>query len=259
MLPVNRGVFAMLRPALFLSLVSLLCLPSTALFAQARDAQLNERLLLASPTMIEADAALLDYMTALAEPAYASNCASCHGADLAGRDGVPNLADYDWLWGVTGAEPTSIEPVFEIMQTILYGIRDRDCPDDVKQYGACPDTRYSEMPAYKELGFTEAQVDDLVQYVLMLAGQDHDADAATRAAGFSGVCAECHGADGYGYKPFGGPDLTDAVWLYGGTPQAIRTSIADGRLGVCPPWANKLDAATIKALAVYIYRKGQGY
>ena len=49
------------------------------------------------------------------------------------------------------------------------------------------------------------------------------------------------------------------VWLYGGTSQAIRESIANGRLGVCPPWAGTLDAATIKALAVYLYRKSQGY
>lgn len=232
---------------------------ASAVQAQERTREMDERLLLASPNTIEADSALLDYMTALAEPAYSAHCASCHGADLAGREGVPNLADYDWLWGVTGSEPTASEPVFEIMQTILYGIRDRDCPDDVKQYGACPDTRYSEMPAYKELGFTDAQIDDLVQYVLMLSGQEHDADAAARASSLSGVCAECHGADGYGYKPFGGPDLTDSVWLYGGTPQAIRASIANGRMGVCPPWAGTLDAATIKALAVFIYRKAQGY
>ncbi|MGV3592188.1 MAG: c-type cytochrome [Gammaproteobacteria bacterium] len=239
---------------LFLTLLA----PVAAL-AQAHVPEMDERLLLASPTTIDADPVLLAYMTTLAEPAYRTHCASCHGDDLAGRDGVPNLADYDWLWGITGAEPTSSEPMFEIMQTILYGIRDRDCPDDVKSYGACPDTRYSEMPAYKDLGFTDAQIDDLVQYVLMLSGQDHDAAAVERASANSGLCAECHAADGYGYKPFGGPDLTDSVWLYGGTPQAIRASIADGRLGVCPPWAATLDAATIKALAVYLYRKSQGY
>jgi len=232
---------------------------ASAVHAQDRVPAMDERLLLASPNTIDAEPELLAYMTSLAEPAYSRHCASCHGADLAGRDGIPNLADYDWLWGITGSEPTASEPVFEIMQTILYGIRDRNCPDDVKQYGACPDTRYSEMPAYRELGFTDAQIDDLVQYVLMLSGQDHDAAAVERAASITGLCAECHAADGYGYKPFGGPDLTDAVWLYGGTPQQIRASIADGRLGVCPPWAGTLDAATIKALAVYLYRKSQGY
>lgn len=236
----------------------LVCIPS-ALLAQARSPALDERLLLASPTTLESDAELLAYMEALAEPAYATHCAACHGADFAGREGVPNLADYDWLWGITGAEPTASEPVFEIMQTILYGIRDRDCPDDVKSYGACPDTRYSEMPSYKELGLSDAEIDDLVQYVLMLSGQDFDAAAVERSARNNGLCAECHAADGYGYKPFGGPDLTDSVWLYGGSVPAIRASIAAGRLGTCPPWAGTLDYTTIKALAVYLYRKSQGY
>jgi cytochrome c oxidase cbb3-type subunit 3 len=172
---------------------------------------------------------------------------------------IPNLADYDWLWGITGSEPTASEPMFEIMQTILYGIRDRDCADAVKRYGACPDTRYSEMPAYKALDFSDRDIDDLVQYVLMLSAQDFDATAVERAAPHAMLCAECHGPDSYGYKPYGGPDLTDAVWLYGGTAEKIRETIANGRLGTCPPWASKLDAVTIKALSVYLYRKSQGY
>jgi hypothetical protein len=102
---------------------------------------LDERLLLASPDTIAADAALDAHMTALAEAAVASHCAGCHGADLQGRTGVPNLVDYDWLWGVTGMEMTTVEPVLEIMQTILYGVRNTNCPDAIKRYGGCPDTR----------------------------------------------------------------------------------------------------------------------
>lgn len=240
------------------ALACLVPLLAGAEFALAQP-ELDARLLVASPLTIENEPALLARMTALAEPAYATHCAACHGADFKGREGVPDLSDYDWLWGITGSEPTASEPVFEIMQTILYGVRDRNCSEDVKRYGACPDTRYSEMPAYSELGFTPAQIDDLVQYVLMLSGADFDAAAVERAQGDSGLCAECHGPEGYGYKPFGGPDLTDSVWLYGGTQEQIRASIAAGRLGTCPPWAGTLDAVTIKALAVLLYRKSQGY
>ena len=49
-----------------------------------------------------------------------------------------------------------------------------------------------------------------------------------------------------GYKPYGGPDLTDDVWIYGGDRGAITASISAGRMGRCPAWVDKLDAATIK-------------
>jgi cytochrome c oxidase cbb3-type subunit 3 len=221
---------------------------------------LDERLLQASPTTIEADAALLQHMNTLAESAYAANCSACHGADYTGDKGVPDLSDYEWLWAIDGSEPTSAEPVFAIMQTILYGIRDRDCADSVKRYGACPDTRYSEMPAYgsEAIGFSDQELDDLVDYVFMLSGQEFSADAVARAAPNSVLCAECHGPDGYGYRPYGGPDLTDGVWLHGGTREQIREVLKNGSLGNCPPWTGKLDMVTIKALAVYLYRKSMG-
>jgi cytochrome c oxidase cbb3-type subunit 3 len=57
--------------------------------------------------------------------------------------------------------------------------------------------------------------------------------------------------------PYGGPDLTDDVWI-GGDRGAITASIAAGRMGRCPAWADKLEAATIKSLAVYLWRKIQG-
>ncbi len=214
---------------------------------------LRERLLVASPNMIADDPELHAYMTQLAEVAVEQHCASCHGPALEGQIGVPNLVDYDWLWGVTGFEMTSVEPVMIIMQTILHGVRDTDCPDEVKRYGACPDTRYSEMPAYGHMG--DDTLDDLVEYVLGLSGHQVDEAAAERASALWPVCTECHGAEGFGDKLYGGPDLTNDIWLYGAERGQIRDVIATGRLGYCPPWVDVLDAATIKALAVYIYER----
>lgn len=236
-------------------LFMLCCLCSIPLQAQS---DLNERLLLASPGTIAADTGLASQMNMLAEAAVSQHCAGCHGADLQGKEGVPSLVDYEWLWGVTGMEMTAAEPVMQIMQTILYGVRDTDCDDATKRYGACPDTRFSEMPGYGTLGFTGQQVDDLVDYVFDLAGEAADAAAIARVAGITGLCAECHGEEGYGVKMYGGPDLTDAVWLYGSSREQVRDVIFNGRKGVCPPWAQRLDAATIKALAVYLYDKSMG-
>ncbi len=52
---------------------------------------------------------------------------------------------------------------------------------------------------------------------------------------FADNCAACHGLKGHGTTAVGAPDLTDADWLWGGTPEAIMKSILDGRTGVMPP------------------------
>lgn len=225
-------------------------------FAQS---SLDEKLLLASPDVIAADAELTAHMEGLAQTAINDHCAACHGADLTGQTGVPNLVDFDWIWGVTGFEMTQAEAVFEIMQTILYGVRNVDCPDDIKRYGGCPDTRFSQMPAYTELNFTEAQLNGMVDYVYSLAGRDHDAVAVEQVAGLTELCVECHGDTGAGYKPFGGPDLTDDVWLFGDSRELVMDVIANGRTESCPAWNTVLSASSIKALSVYIYNQSMGY
>ncbi|MDD5392626.1 MAG: cytochrome-c oxidase, cbb3-type subunit III [Thiothrix sp.] len=50
---------------------------------------------------------------------------------------------------------------------------------------------------------------------------------------FLSYCALCHGSDGKGAKGF--PNLADADWLYGGTPDQIKQSIMMGRQGAMPP------------------------
>ncbi len=220
---------------------------------------LAESLLNASPETIRANPELLSYMNDLAETAITENCASCHGADLTGDGAVPNLVDYEWIWGIDGFEMTAVESVMEIMQTILYGVRNTECAEEIKMFGACPDTRYSEMPAYGELGWDENKLNNMVDYVLFLSGEDVNPFAVEAASGDWPICVECHNVDGTGYTPFGGPDLTDDIWLFGSSGQEIYDVLATGRMGVCPAWAEELDATTIKALSVYIYNKANGF
>jgi len=52
---------------------------------------------------------------------------------------------------------------------------------------------------------------------------------------FMNYCAQCHGSDARGSKSF--PNLTDNDWLWGGTPEAIKETITNGRNGVMPPMA----------------------
>ena len=48
------------------------------------------------------------------------------------------------------------------------------------------------------------------------------------------------------------PLLTDNDWLWGGTPEAIQTTITDGRVGVMPPWGPVLGEQGVKDVAHYV-------
>jgi cytochrome c oxidase cbb3-type subunit 3 len=67
---------------------------------------------------------------------------------------------------------------------------------------------------------------------------------------FLNNCAQCHASDGAGSRGF--PNLTDIEWLWGDTPEAIKTSIAEGRLGVMPPWGPVLGEQGVKDAAHYV-------
>lgn len=68
---------------------------------------------------------------------------------------------------------------------------------------------------------------------------------------FANNCAGCHGADARGSKGF--PNLADGDWLYGGTHDKIKESIANGRQGVMPPMAAAVGSADdVRNVANYV-------
>ncbi len=73
-----------------------------------------------------------------------------------------------------------------------------------------------------------------------------------------GGCLACHGEEGKGNQEFGAPNLTDNIWLYGGTKAAIKHQIETGHGGVMPAWVDRLDPVTIKKLALYVHSLGGG-
>jgi cytochrome c oxidase cbb3-type subunit 3 len=52
---------------------------------------------------------------------------------------------------------------------------------------------------------------------------------------FMNNCSQCHGSDARGSKRF--PNLTDSDWLHGGTPDKIKETLVQGRIGNMPPMA----------------------
>ncbi len=67
---------------------------------------------------------------------------------------------------------------------------------------------------------------------------------------FLNYCSTCHGSDARGAAGF--PNLRDSDWLYGGTPEAIKTSIMNGRNGIMPPMGAALGADGVKTVVAYV-------
>jgi cytochrome c oxidase cbb3-type subunit 3 len=61
-------------------------------------------------------------------------------------------------------------------------------------------------------------------------------------------CSGCHANGGGGM----GPALMDDKWIYGSHPQAIFSSIVEGRPNGMPSWRNKITDAQVWQLVAYI-------
>ena len=210
---------------------------------EAANGPMRDRLVAADLAAIKDDPELLQFATSAGAAVFRTNCSQCHGSGAAGvqASGYPNLLDDDWLWG--GA-------MEDIHTTITHGIR--NTTDD--------EARYSQMPAFGVDGLLEApQIDAVVQHVLAISGQEHDAALATEGATvFAENCAACHTEAGTGDRTQGAPNLTDAIWLYGGTVDDLTYTINNARFGVMPNWNQRLSEADIRSVALYVHGLGGG-
>ena len=160
---------------------------------------------------------------------FVNNCAACHGSDGRGAPGFPNLTDRDWLWGGT---PEAI------VQSIAQG-------------------RISAMPAWREALGGDSGVEDVLRYVMSLSGRELPAgDLANGKAKFATICSACHGPDGRGSQQLGAPNLTDQIWLNGGSVVAVRESIANGRHAEMPAHLERLGQTRVNLLAAYVVSLG---
>ena len=209
----------------------------------AANAAIKERLIAADLNAIGADPELAAFAERAGAAVFRTNCATCHGAGAAGVQslGYPNLLDDDWLWGGT---------MEDIYLTIAHGIRNTTDPE----------ARYSEMPKFGADGILDdTQIAQVVEHVLAISGQEHDAAlAAEGATVFAENCAACHMEDGSGDRAQGAPRLNDAIWLYGGTREAITESVTYARFGVMPNWKTRLSEDEIRAVAFYVHSLGGG-
>ncbi|PZR00795.1 MAG: cytochrome-c oxidase, cbb3-type subunit III [Cereibacter sphaeroides] len=209
----------------------------------AANAPMRERLVAADLTAINSDPELLQFATNAGASVFRTNCSQCHGSGAAGvqAGGFPNLLDDDWLWGGS---------INDILMTVIHGIRNTSDPE----------ARYSEMPAFgKDKMLEPAQIDAVVQFVMSLTNAaENPALVPEGKQVFAENCASCHGDNGKGNREFGAPNLTDAIWLYGGDKNSITYSVANARFGVMPNWNTRLSEADMRSVAVYVHGLGGG-
>ncbi len=167
---------------------------------------------------------------AIGQRLFLTYCSTCHGSDAKGAPGFPNLADKDWLYG---GSPESIK------ESILNG-------------------RSGVMPAMGAALGGDKGIDEVVSYVQSLSGRKTDA-AETKAgkAKFEMMCAACHQKSGEGNTTLGAANLTDTIWLYGGSAGAIKKVITEGRNGQMPAHKNFLGEDKSHLLAAYVYSLSQ--
>jgi cytochrome c oxidase cbb3-type subunit 3 len=165
------------------------------------------------------------------ERLFANYCSVCHGSDARGAKGFPNLRDSNWQYG---GEPAQIET------SILDG-------------------RVGVMPPWGPV-LGDDGVTSVANYVLSLSGRDHDTSLAVAGKEkYDQFCAACHMPDGSGNPLLGAPDLSDRIWLYGGSIGTIEQSIKDGRSGQMPAHKEFLGTDRVHLLAAYVYSLSQEY
>ncbi|MGV3741130.1 MAG: cytochrome-c oxidase, cbb3-type subunit III [Burkholderiaceae bacterium] len=162
---------------------------------------------------------------AIGERLFLTYCAQCHGSDARGSKGFPNLADKDWLYGGT---PEVIKT------TILKG-------------------RHGQMPPMAAALGSDKDVENVAHYVLSLSGSTSDPIKSVFGKSKFAACAACHGANGQGNQAMGAPNLSDKVWLYGGSAETVMETIRKGRNNQMPAFGEFLGEAKSHVLAAYVW------
>ena len=162
---------------------------------------------------------------AMGQRLFLTYCIKCHGSDAGGAKGFPNLRDKDWLYG---GEPDIIKT------TIMHG-------------------RNGQMPPMGAALGSEKDVENVAHYVLSLSGSTSDPVKSVLGKAKFGACMACHGADAKGNQMLGSPNLTDKIWLYGGSADTIMETVRTGRNNTMPAFSDFLGESKVHVLSAYVW------
>ncbi|MGR5150463.1 c-type cytochrome [Photobacterium swingsii] len=157
---------------------------------------------------------------------FQTHCAACHRNNAQGQKHFPNLIDQVWLYG--GTDEAILHSIAKGRNGAMPGWSEVLRPDEVAKisyYLASLNQRHTDVPEVKvELGKTL----------------------------FTQYCASCH-ADGSVANPqLGIPDLSDDIWLHGGSIEEIQHTINYGLNNLMPAFESQLTNNEIRALGAYI-------
>ena len=204
---------------------------------------------------------------ALGKTVYNEHCAGCHGADLKGLPDqhTPDLTDADWRFSGDDLDSGGLKKYpSDVEWTVRYGIRSghpnaRGAEVNMLAY----DPQYRTKEDTEDFGdkkyLTDQEIEDVVEYVLQISGQQADKAKAARGDELfhdntKGNCFDCHDIGGTGIDTFGSTNLTRRnLYLYGSDRASILESIVKGRHGMMPAFDDKLKPEEIKAVSVFIY------
>ena len=186
---------------------------------QAEHANTNEEINKSSLAQLQARPEIME----TAQNLFNQNCSACHGYEAQGQANLfPNLVDNEWQWGNT---PEQIE------QSIREG-------------------RKGVMMSWQAM-LNDEGVEKLSEYVLTGLGTEKAAEHAGHTQ-YNQLCVACHGAKGEGNPIMGAPNLTNDIWLYGGSKEAVKESIGKGRNGEMPAFNKRLNDTQIKILVAWL-------
>lgn len=178
---------------------------------------------------------------------YETNCVACHGKELQGGIGF-NLVDAEW---VHGSKPS------EIYVTVSEGVLEKGMQAWEPLLGQ---KRVAEVVAFLLSKNDRATLESAQPVAPKAPESDSDASATVEETNITADgkaivkknCIVCHGPELKGIANLGS-DLTDDVWLQGGTKEALINTVTNGILekGMVP-WKGTLTDSEIEAAVDYI-------
>lgn len=161
---------------------------------------------------------------------FQTHCAACHRDNAQGQKHFPNLIDQEWLYG--GSDEAIIHSIAKGRNGAMPGWSEIMRPDEVAKvsyYLASLNQRHTDVPEVK-----------------VKVGKEL----------FAKYCSSCH-ADGSIANPaIGVPDLSDDIWLHGGSIEEIQHTINKGLNNLMPAFDKQLTENEILALGAYIRHAG---
>ncbi|MFA0012284.1 c-type cytochrome [Vibrio lentus] len=161
---------------------------------------------------------------------FQTHCAACHRDNAQGQKHFPNLIDQEWLYG--GSDEAIIHSIAKGRNGAMPGWSEIMRPDEVAKvsyYLASLNQRHTDVPEVK----VKVGKELFVKY-----------------------CSSCH-ADGSIANPaIGVPDLSDDIWLHGGSIEEIQHTINKGLNNLMPAFDKQLTENEILALGAYIRHAG---